>query len=223
MAGSSESFSNRALWQFITGSGILRPRELITLELTKAKTKILNGLLNYHKQKTPSGEQLKKDKNITGLQLEFTLKLSKFLDLDEVESYSLFCSFLVNEFRGSKKNLQQLLSQDRHVQGLILKIRDYYYTERLYGLRCLHHIFNYWPVAEHPYRESYAEFLDSLLENKQLLTKILEQFDSICQEQLPTYETRGLLMVNLCLQRLIYYTEYLDNNQPNDLVLLFYR
>ncbi|KAK6196211.1 hypothetical protein SNE40_001479 [Patella caerulea] len=222
MAGMCDSFSNRALWQFITGSGIVRPKELIGIELKKGKAKILDGLLAYEKQRATSGERLKDNKSISGLQLDFTLKLSQFLNLDETQSYSLFCSFLVNEFRGSKKNLQQVLSHERHAQALILKIRDYYFTERLYSLRCLRHILNYWPDAEHPYRESYAEFLDDLLDGGKLVIKLLEQFDFICNENLPTIDTHGILMTDS--QKLVWANQNLKEQcELLELLLMYYK
>ena len=37
-----------------------------------------------------------------------------------------------------------------------MKIRDYYFTERLYLLRCLRQVLSFWPNAQHPYRVSFT-------------------------------------------------------------------
>ncbi|XP_041368362.1 nucleoporin NUP188-like [Gigantopelta aegis] len=194
MAAGVDSFSSRTLWQFISGTGVLRPKELIKSELEINREKIFNGLKYYKKQSSPLGELLKEEKKVSGLQLEFTLKLGIFLSLDEIQSYDLFCSFLANEFRGSKKNLQQLLSDERHSQALVVKIRDYYFTERLYLLRCLRQVLSFWPNAQHPYRDVYATFLNDLLGETKLIEKLHEQFDMCCKEQVPSWESHGPFM-----------------------------
>ena len=51
---------------------------------------------------------------------------------------------------------QQVLNHERLSQALILKIRDFYLSERLYLLRCLRHIVLYWDL-DHPYRVSQKE------------------------------------------------------------------
>ncbi|XP_048244998.1 nucleoporin NUP188-like [Haliotis rufescens] len=196
MAGGVESFNNRALWQFISGAGVQRPKELIAIELKKNKTKVLEGLTFYRKQTSPTGEQLKKERKVSEARLEFTQKLSRFLGLDEVQSYDLLISFLANDFRGSKKNLQQVFGHERHAQALIMKIRDYYFTERLYLLKCLHQVLNFWPDTQHPYKEAYSQFLNDLLDNYQLTEKLLSQFSDVCKAQMPTWETHGPLMTD---------------------------
>ncbi|PVD21635.1 hypothetical protein C0Q70_17434 [Pomacea canaliculata] len=107
-----DSSSNRILWQFITGAGLLRPKELIYQELNKNKGRLVNGLLYYKPASGNPGDALKKERNLSGLQLEFTLKLSQFLGLDEVLSHDLFCAFLINDYRGSKKTLKILKQLD---------------------------------------------------------------------------------------------------------------
>ena len=43
------------------------------------------------------------------------------------------------------------------MHGFMLKIRDFYNSERLYLLQCVKHILTYWPDPEHhPYRVSMA-------------------------------------------------------------------
>ena len=47
---------------------------------------------------------------------------------------------------------------ERHAQALILKVRDYYYSERLYLLRCLKYMLSYWQEENHPYRVNTCTF-----------------------------------------------------------------
>ncbi|KAL5011424.1 hypothetical protein ScPMuIL_009975 [Solemya velum] len=192
MAG-SESFANRTLWHFISGTGVLRPKELIASELKRNEAKILDGLLFYQKPRCPAGEELK-EKTITGNQQDFLQKLSVFLSLGELQCYQLFCSYLLHDYRGSQKNLQQLLSNERHSHTLMLKVRDYYYTERLYILHVLKRILSLWPDPEYLYKEQYAEFVNNLILDDKLIKKIKEQFCTVCEMTLPTWETNGPLM-----------------------------
>ncbi|KAK7095521.1 nucleoporin NUP188-like [Littorina saxatilis] len=200
MAGQStpiDSFSNRVLWQFISGSGVLRPKELIEHELNKNKARLLTGLLHYKPPSGTPGERLKKERKVSGRQLEFVLKLSKFLSVDELLCHDLFCAFLVNDYRGSRKSLKQVLSHERHSQALILKIRDFYFTERLYLLRCLRHIFLFWDL-HHPYREVYAKLMKSLQDNgENLLDKVQKQLSSLCQMRPPDDQQNGMQMTNV--------------------------
>ncbi|XP_053381028.1 nucleoporin NUP188-like isoform X2 [Mercenaria mercenaria] len=194
MAQANESFGNRHLWQFISGTGILRPRELIKRELTRNTDKVLNGLLFYKKPRAPQGDLLK-DKNLKTQQKEFVLKLTTFLNLEEDQSYEVYFSYLSQDFRGSEKNLQLCLSTERHSHAFMVKIRDFYYSERLYLLQCIRHILTFWSEAEnHPYREEYTIFLNILLKDNELIKKLLEQVDLLCDEPLPTWETHGNLM-----------------------------
>ncbi|XP_052790535.1 nucleoporin NUP188-like isoform X2 [Mya arenaria] len=199
MAGSpvrnrKESFGNRNLWQYVSGTGILRPKELIKRELVRNREKLLNGILFYKKPSVPQGEALK-SKKLSTQQKEFIEKLTPFLGLDEAQSYEIFCSYIYQDFRGSQKNLQLCLSSERHMQGLMLKIRDFYYSERLYLLQTIRHILTFWPEQEnHPYREEYTEFLNELLNNNELIKRLLDQLDGITDAPPPSWETHGKLM-----------------------------
>ncbi|KAK3087060.1 hypothetical protein FSP39_001128 [Pinctada imbricata] len=72
---------------------------------------------------------------------------------------------------------QQILTNERYTQALVYKIRDFYFTERLYLLQCLKVILNNWQNEEHPYK---------LLENCRQLT----------ESALPTWETNSVLMTS---------------------------
>ena len=54
--------------------------------------------------------------------------------------------------------IQQILSNERHVQALVYKVRDFYFTERLYLLQCLKVILNSWQNEEHPYKVRFVKY-----------------------------------------------------------------
>ncbi|XP_005100205.2 nucleoporin NUP188 homolog [Aplysia californica] len=195
MAGpTADSFGNRQLWQVISGTGCLRPQEYIERELNKNKEKLLQGFSFYKKQSTPQGEALKKERKLKATHREFVIRLSQLLGLDELQSHDLFCSFLFTEFRGSQKELTNILTHERHSQTLLLKVVDFYYGERLYILRSLRHILHCWFEGEHAYKDVFAKFLNELLEKSLLGEKLIDQFDAACNAPLPTKELNGPLM-----------------------------
>ncbi|XP_071152764.1 nucleoporin NUP188-like isoform X2 [Mytilus edulis] len=197
MAGQlkSESFGNRYLWQLINGTGFLRPNEYVKRELKKNEDKISKGLLFFRKPVTVAGDVLK-EKKLSKVHHDFLIKLSSFLGLDEEGSYELFNSFLASDYRGSQKNLQSLLSNDRHCQSLIYKVRDYYFTERLYLLQCIKVVINFWQDDAHPYKDEFQQIMEVLNTDGLLFKKIDEQLKWVLDENLPTWENHSVLMTD---------------------------
>ncbi|XP_029640087.2 nucleoporin NUP188 homolog [Octopus sinensis] len=193
MAGSVR-IANQSVWQFISGTGILRPKELVAIELKENKHKILNGLL-YYKRSLKNTTNLKKERKVPDQQIDFIQKLSILLGLDEVQTYDLFCSFLTHGYHNSEKNLKQILNNEQHTKGLMLKLQDYYFSERLYLLGCLKYIIsNGQEISTHPYQDVYYEFLTSLQKENQLIKSLESQHDACYDADTPTWETHGPLM-----------------------------
>ncbi|GFO48463.1 nucleoporin nup188 homolog, partial [Plakobranchus ocellatus] len=194
MAGAGvDSFGNQLLWQTISGTGFLRPPNVVEHELNKNQEKLLQGLSYYKKQKTPAGEALKSRK-LKQDQHDFILKLNQFLGLDELQSHDLFCSYLFTEYKGSQKELTHILNHERSCQALLLKIQDFYHGERLYLLRCLRHILHCWLQGEHAYKNIFIEFLNKILDQNLLGKKLLLQFEEACSAPMPTKDINGPLM-----------------------------
>ncbi|GAB1597640.1 nucleoporin NUP188 homolog [Argonauta hians] len=193
MAGSVR-IANQSVWQFISGTGILRPKELVAIELKENKQKILTGL-SFYKKPCKNSTALKKERKVPVQQIDFIQKLSIFLGLEEVQTYDLFCSFLTHGYYNSEKNLKQILNNEQHTKGLMLKLRDYYFSERLYGLGCLKYIIsNGQEICSHPYQDVYFEFLASLQKDDQLLKSLESQHDVCFDSETPTWESHGPLM-----------------------------
>ncbi len=58
------------------------------------------------------------------------------------------------------------LSVDRHAQSLIHKVRDYYFSERLYLMRSIKHLMSYWQEQNHPYMVSRSQYRAISFEEK---------------------------------------------------------
>lgn len=183
MYGSSSvalgSFDQRN-WSLLN-SKIIRQKYLKVFFITKS-----------HKK---SADKLKRERKVPEQQIDFVQKLSLFLGLDEVQTYDLFCSYLTHEYRSSEKNLKQILSNEQHTKGLILKIQDYYFSERLYLMCCLKYIIsNGQEMSQHPYQDVYEEFLVSLQTDDKLIKSLEDQYNALCDADIPTWETHGTLM-----------------------------
>lgn len=192
--GNLSSFGNRSFYQLINGTGVLRPHEFVDRELNRNKKKIIDGLSFYKKPRCVQGEILK-TKKLKKVTEEFLLKTSAFLGLDEGETYELFTSYLSNDYRGSKKELQQVLRNERLAHALAYKVRDYYYTERLYLLQSVKVIINSWQNNLHPFQREFGTFMKTTeVVSGSLMKMLLETFEQLTQEPFPTWETNSILM-----------------------------
>ncbi|XP_077986150.1 nucleoporin NUP188-like [Glandiceps talaboti] len=186
--------SNHELLQVISGRSALRSEEQILDVLKANQIKLLNGLKFYKQPRTASATKLKNDKTIGKTLQEFVLKLSKFLGLDEWQSHELLQSFLKTAFKGTSKQLQAIITDDRNSQALIIKVSEYYFTERIALLHCIKHILCFWQDEKHPYKHQYCESMEDVLPDDKLITSILEQYDDRFTSIAPTTETNGQLM-----------------------------
>ncbi|XP_064649346.1 nucleoporin NUP188-like isoform X2 [Lineus longissimus] len=214
--------SNKALWQYITGSSTLKPPDAMKSEISSNKEKLIKGLLLYRKQTQPVGEVLKEKKLDAGPRKKFVLILSNFLGLEEGIALDLFSSYLLNDFRGAEEGLKSALKDDRYVHALLLKIRDYYFSERLYLLRTIKHISGHWRDNEHPFKDQYAEFVEENSRQNVLIEQIRNQYEMCYTAAAPNFETHGSAMNER--QACIWLVQNLrEQCELLEIILLFYK
>ncbi|XP_068699835.1 nucleoporin NUP188-like isoform X3 [Montipora foliosa] len=138
-----------------------------------------------------SAQALLKSSNVKPKRKEFVTKISKFMNLDELQSLQLFGSYLENEFRGSKQQLLEMLKSQAQTEALLLKIMDYYFEERLHILQCVKFLLSYWQDPKHPYREEFAECIEAIQDKDVLITKITDQYKSSCTSIVSVQDTLG--------------------------------
>lgn len=211
--------SAKDLWVLISGTSLLKSKELVGTELEENTEKIKCGGLYYKKPNPASLEKLK-SQNVQGTQLEFIQKLSKVLKIDELQCYELFCSYLLYEYRGTQNNLKVVFSSERHLQSMLLEIWNFYYTERLYILLCLKHILCYWQDSSHPYRDLYTGFLETINKGNSLGEKLMEQFEELITVETPNKDSHGQIMT----EHLLYQWAALNIKEQSELlqILLLY-
>ncbi|XP_013391601.1 nucleoporin NUP188 homolog [Lingula anatina] len=186
--------STRDLWQFLTGA--TRPQELIAMQLHQYKFLLTTGLSYYKQPSNPSGELLEKElkHQIRAEQKEAVKKLSQFLGLDEIITYDIYRLYLQHDYRGSQKDLQTMLGEDRHMRALVLRTRDFYFSERLYLLRCIKHILSKWQHEGYRYQEVFFDFLEDVNKDNALIENVLDQYEMVCSTTAPSLDTYGNYM-----------------------------
>lgn len=88
--------------------------------------------------------------------IQFCVKLMSLLyqDLDQEQSLQLLQMFLIDAYRGNWKEIGSKIGNEFERHNLLQQIQSYYFSERLYALRCLKHLLGYWQDPNHPYRVS---------------------------------------------------------------------
>ncbi|KFM64789.1 Nucleoporin NUP188-like protein, partial [Stegodyphus mimosarum] len=152
--------SAKDLWSLISGSSVLNNKDLIQYELEENCDRIISGVLFFKKTSQTSLDLLKK--SVEESQFDFVNKLSKLIDVDHMQCYELFVSYITYEYKGTQKSFEALLLNERHVHSLILEVWHYYFGERLYYLLILKHILSHWQDDGDPYKDIYESFLDKV-------------------------------------------------------------
>ncbi len=87
-----------------------------------------------------------------GPHLEFVRAISSSLCLDQCQSSELYRGYLGSVYRGPLSELGGTLGDDRKRVELLYHVADYYQSERIYLLRCVHQLLSYWQDGSHPYQ-----------------------------------------------------------------------
>ncbi|XP_061460511.1 nucleoporin NUP188 isoform X2 [Rhineura floridana] len=198
-AGGLCARSSRELWTILLGRSALREPAQIAEELNKHWQRLLEGLSYYKTPSANSAEKVKADKNVAAPLKELSLRVSKFLGLDEEQSLQLLQCYLQEDYRGTRDSLKTVLQDERQSQALILKLADYYYEERICILRCVLHLLTYFQDERHPYMVQYSHCVEKL--DKELVPNYRKQFEELYKAEAPTWETHGSLMTERQVSR----------------------
>ena len=109
---------------------------------------------------------------------EFIQKLSINLDIDSIDGYNLFLSYILREYTGSLKSVMNSFSTEQNIQNLLSDLTEYYYSERLFALFALKEILsNCNSQSSHPYQNIFYDFLEAINKNGQLINSLLDQLE----------------------------------------------
>ncbi|KAE8583088.1 hypothetical protein XENTR_v10020421 [Xenopus tropicalis] len=192
--------TSRELWTILLGRSSMKDGHQIKAELDRYGDRLLQGLAYYRPPSTSSTGKVKANKNLSPALQELGLRLSKFLGLDEEQSVELLQTYLLYDYRGTQESVKGVPQDERQSQALMLKMVDYYYEERISLLRCVLYILNYFQDDKHPYSAEFSKCVE-MMEQKELFGKYLKQFESLCREEAPTWETHGNFMTERQVSR----------------------
>ncbi|XP_076308218.1 nuclear pore complex protein Nup188 isoform X4 [Tachypleus tridentatus] len=215
------NLSAKDLWVLISGSSMLKSKELVGTQLENNASKIQNGV-NYFKEPSKTlVEGLKKD-SVEEPLLQFIKKLSQLLNVDEEQCYQLFCSYLLYEYKGTQGTLKSLLGNERHIQPMLHEIWNFYYSERFYIILCMKHILGHWQDSSHPYQELYEGFLETINKEGGLVHKLINQLETLTTLEGPNRDTHGQYMTeNLTYSWMTFNLK--EQCELLQLLLLYYR
>uniref|UniRef100_M3ZTZ5 Nucleoporin NUP188 n=1 Tax=Xiphophorus maculatus TaxID=8083 RepID=M3ZTZ5_XIPMA len=183
----------------LLGRSALREPAQIEGELDRHWDRLHQGLGYYKPPSSSSAGKVKEKKNVAQPLKDFGFRISKLLNLDEQQSVQLLQCYLQEDYRGTRDSLKVVLTDERQSQGLLLKIADYYYEERMCLLRCVLLLLTYFQDERHPYRTEYSNCVNKL--EKDLVSSYQSQFENLFKAEAPTWETHGNLMTERQVSR----------------------
>ncbi|XP_014899103.1 nucleoporin NUP188 homolog [Poecilia latipinna] len=191
--------SCRELWTILLGRSALREPAQIEGELDRHWDRLHQGLGYYKPPSSSSAGKVKENKDVVQPLKDFGFRISKLLNLDEQQSVQLLQCYLQEDYRGTQDSLKVVLKDERQSQGLLLKIADYYYEERMCLLRCVLLLLTYFQDERHPYRTEYSNCVNKL--EKDLVSSYQLQFENLFKAEAPTWETHSNLMTERQVSR----------------------
>jgi len=185
--------SCKNIWVLLSGSSLLKSKEFIGLLLEQNAAQIVNGVL-YHKKfdKSVNIQELWKKYEIDNIPVDFIEKLSKLINLDPLHCHDLFLAFLLYEFKGTPKSVQNLFTNEKNLQNLLLQLHEFYLSERLFSLFCLKQILaNYHQTSAHPYQTLFNGFYHAANKDESILIKLIDQFNECINAKIPNRNENG--------------------------------
>ena len=124
--------------------------------------------------------------------MDFIEKLSRLINLDPLHCHDLFLAFLLYEFKGTPKSVQNLFTNEKNLQNLLLQLHEFYLSERLFSLFCLKQILaNYHLNSVHPYQSLFNGFYYAVNKDEAILVKLIDQFNECINAKMPNRNENG--------------------------------
>ncbi|RWS05256.1 Nup188-like protein [Dinothrombium tinctorium] len=187
--------SSRNIWVLLSGTSLLKSKEFIGSLLSTNASKLINGILYYNKCKAKSVSEVNdilKQNNIEEISAEFIQKLASLLEIEPLQAYELFLSYLLYEYKGTPKSIKLFFNSEKSMQTLLNTLWDFYYSERLFALFSLKQIISNWKQdSEHPYKQIFNDFLNNSNVKDRLLSQLIAQFKECIFAQPPNRNNSG--------------------------------
>lgn len=182
---------NKALWVIISGTNTNASADVVSHELKRAHKQLQNGLNHF---KDPSKESEAEFKTqVSDSVFKFTMRLKRFLGLDINQAWDFMCNYLLYEFRGAEEGLQEFIGSETRTTVLLSDIWLFYWSERLFLLKCINVLLTFQSDKGHPYQNLFASILCPE-EQPIFCDSLISQLGKLVSLDYPTPESHGSLM-----------------------------
>ncbi|XP_069692288.1 nucleoporin Nup188 [Periplaneta americana] len=182
---------SKALWVTISGTNTNALEDVVSHELQRAHDQLLNGLNHFHDPNKESEAEFKT--KVSDSVYKFIMRLKRFLGLDINQAWDFMCNYLLYEFRGAEEGLQEFIGSETRTTVLLSDIWLFYWSERLFLLKCVNVLLTFHDDKGHPYQELFANIL-SPEEQPKFCDSLISQLEKLVSLDYPTPETHGSLM-----------------------------
>ena len=174
----------QSLWRVLNGNTAIREEDSILAELKTNRSRILSGVQFFKPPSAASKTLLESNKSIKGNRLEFVKKASVLLNLDEVQCLEIFQMYLAVEYKDTPTSFNNALQNVLSQQNLLIKLLQFYFSERLSSLNCLCYILSHLKNDDHPLYDGLKKEIDEMNQSDAIRESLLSQIKTII---LPDY------------------------------------
>lgn len=150
----------KKLWQLLSGIHYAPTKATVRSELSSIKRELLNGI-DDQDSKTPSISTAKPADCPDSL-VPFIDKLTQYLDCSRRQTWSIFCSYLQNEYNGSIELLLNYLKTETNTSKLLDSIWDYQSLERMTLLKIVKNLLEFYKSPDHPFVHEYKQIVGEI-------------------------------------------------------------
>lgn len=182
----------KKLWQLISGIHYATPNKTVRAELASIKTELLNGIHCDDSPTSASAAMIPKPANCPDSLVPFIDKLTQYLDCGKVQTWTIFCGYLQNEYNGSIELLLNYLKTETNTMKLLKSIWDYQSLERMTLLKITKNLLEFYKSPGHPFADEYKQTLGEIGLSK-LRKSYIEQLTRLIKADPPFKYSHGEL------------------------------
>ena len=147
--------------------------------LRDVRAELLSGILSK-----PTNKVVAKEIQDKASLVQFSQNVQQFLNINEIQSSNLICSYLINDYKGSAVSLINCLAVEQKKLKLLSDIVKYYSLERMILIKVVKNILELHKSKQHPYSEEYAVILGEM-KLPELRKSYISQLESLVNDMTP--------------------------------------
>nr|CAB3264507.1 nucleoporin NUP188 homolog [Phallusia mammillata] len=191
--------SFQEIWSVAVGMSSIQDAKLVEQDLFKSIETLKLGLDFFKPYSSSSFKEMNEKRKMSENLKKFVNRAAKLLNVHCCQMHDMVRQFAKLQFRGSKQKLQQLLADEKNSHDLLSNVAEFYFTERLYCVRCVTPMIAYFQDNDHPFKDVYSEILSNLPD---LVTTLTNQFEKLFSCESLNITTRGVDCTSEVLSKL---------------------